>query len=164
MLSLWQKYCGLSSLCCSSTPPSSCPTPEECPHTGEVSLGLPELSTVASCTGTLRAPCPPPHPSPSPQKKQSQIKCWVISLDLGPGTHIGPGSGALAPWVVLPDGATVPLVTGTSSTSFWMPPWAWCSSTWACVPSASWWSGSSGSPCVSANMVMYTAWGRGGGF
>ncbi|XP_036850829.2 store-operated calcium entry regulator STIMATE isoform X3 [Manis javanica] len=40
----------------------------------------------------------------------------------------------------------------TSSTSSWMPPWACCSSTQVCAPSASWWSGSSGSPCASASM------------
>lgn len=47
-----------------------------------------------------------------------------------------------------------PVFTGTSSTSSWMPLWACCSFTWGCVPSASWWSGSSGSPCASANMVI----------
>lgn len=31
----WQKHCGLSGFSVSSTPPSSCPAPEEGPHTAQ---------------------------------------------------------------------------------------------------------------------------------
>lgn len=38
---------------------------------------------------------------------QNRPKCWDFRLEVGLGKHPGLGSGALAAWVVLPDGATV---------------------------------------------------------
>lgn len=93
-------------------------------------------------------------------------KCWDIRLEVGPGKHRGRAQGPLPPGRCLLTALLCPVLPGTSSTSSWTPPWACCSSTWGCVPSASWWSGSSGSPCGLANMVMQRGhWtGCGGGF
>lgn len=91
-------------------------------------------------------------PGPQSQARQSAgLSALTLALVSTEGRL---GSGSLT--VPL-----CPLLTGTSSTSSWTPPWACCSSTWGCVPSVSWWSGSSGSPCALANMVTYQGHWRG---
>lgn len=150
----WQEHLWSLSLCSSSIPPSRCSTTEECPHTVWGGFtGAPRVSTAASHPGTLKAPCPPEQ---GPRAGSSALPLARVSTQgLAQGLRL-PG------WHFL----TVPLfplLTGTLSTSSWTPPWACCSSTWACVPSASWWSGSSGSPCVLVNMVTYRGHGLPGG-
>lgn len=136
-------------------PPSWAAASGECPSRGYLRssrfLSLPTLPYAVGplmSVGHCQRLCRPP------QSQRTQPECWVGSLDLGPGQHSV--AWAPAPHQCFLTGPSCPLPTGTSSTSSWMPPWACCSSTQVCAPSASWWSGSSGSPCASASMVRYS--------